>query len=133
MEIFSGKTSLKILVREKIFRSPKLCARSPPLPAKILLNLLNSCIKLLLSDGSYKTYLMKSRSRQTLSSILRLIILLSFDLTNFVNLSTTFFIQRLLTFLLFHKIRVFNVSYCWDQRFFTSMSWMISDNYYIVN
>jgi len=30
----------------------------------------------------------------------------SFGLINFVNLSTTFFIQRFLTFLFFHKKRV---------------------------
>ena len=40
-------------------------------PAKILLNLLNSCIKPLLSDGSYENSFMNSRSPQTLSCILR--------------------------------------------------------------
>jgi len=43
----------------------------PSKPAKILQNLLNSCIKQLLSDGLNMTtinnYLMKSRSPQTLS------------------------------------------------------------------
>jgi len=47
----------------------------PAKPAKILLNLLNVCIKQLLSDGfnmaAIKSYLTKSRCPQTLSCILR--------------------------------------------------------------
>src|SRR6218665_1103708 len=47
----------------------------PAKPAKILLNLLNGCIKQLLSDGfnmaAIKSYLTKSRRPQTLSCILR--------------------------------------------------------------
>jgi len=40
-------------------------------------------------------------------------------LINFVALSTTFFIQRFLTFFIFfHKKRVFKVFYSWGQRFF---------------
>src|SRR6218665_355339 len=85
----------------------------PTKPAKILLNLLNSCIKRLLSDGfniaaikklSHKEPYLKSRSSQTLSCIIKTAILLrnvSFGLINIVNLSTTFFIQRFLTFFIF--------------------------------
>src|SRR6218665_3727499 len=38
----------------------------------------------------------------------------SFGLINFVNLSTTFFIQRFLTFFIFFIIKLF---YSWGQRF----------------
>jgi len=47
--------------------------------------------------AAIKNTLMKSRSPQTLSCILRTVILLgnfSLGLINFVNVSTTFFIQR---------------------------------------
>jgi len=69
----------------------------PTKPAKIRLNLLNSCIKRLLSDefnmAGTKNFLMKSP--QTLSCIgpIKTVILLGnilFGLINFVNLSTTF-------------------------------------------
>jgi len=47
----------------------------PLKPAKIILNLLNSCIEQLLSDGfnmaAIQNSLMKSRNPQTLSCILR--------------------------------------------------------------
>jgi len=42
-------------------------------------------------------------------------------LINFVNLSTTFFIQRFLKFSNFHKNTFFNDFCSWGQRFFTSM------------
>jgi len=91
----------------------------PTKSAKILLNLLNSSIKQLLSDGfnilsAIQNSLMKSRtcSPQTSSCILghiRTVILLrnfSFGLIDFVNLSTTFFIQRFFTFfIIFIKTR----------------------------
>src|SRR6218665_2688246 len=80
----------------------------------MLLNLLNSYIIWLSSDGfnisAINNYLMKSRRPQTLSCIFKAVILLgnfSFGLNKFVNLSTTFFIQRLLTFfIIFIKTRI---------------------------
>src|SRR6218665_1086289 len=45
----------------------------------------------------------------------------SFVFINFDNLSTTFYIQRFLTFLFFHKKRVFNVFLFLGSTFFTSM------------
>src|SRR6218665_2170415 len=91
-----------------LFSSGKICYLTKP--AKILLNLLNSCIKRLLSDGfnmaAIKHSLMKSRNPQTLSlsCIIKTVILqgnFSLGLINFVNLSRTFFIQRFLTFFIF--------------------------------
>jgi len=85
-------------------------------PAKFLLNLLNSCIKWLLSDrfniAAIKNTLMKSCSPQTLSCILRTVILLgnfSFGLINFLNLSTMVFIQRFL--IIFIKTRFLKFFY----------------------
>src|SRR6218665_3464068 len=94
--------------------------------AKILLNLLNFCIKRLLSDGiniaAIQNSLMKSRSPQTLSYNIKTVILLgnfSSGLFNFVNFSTTFFIQHFSTFFIsFIKNAFFNVFYSWGQRFY---------------
>src|SRR6218665_2085692 len=81
--------------------------------AKMLLNLLNFCIKRLLSDGfnmaAIATSLMKSRSPQTLSYNIKTVILqrnFSFGLINFVNLSTTFLYNVFKLFFIFSKKRV---------------------------
>src|SRR6218665_150705 len=82
---------------------------------KILLNLLNSCIKRLLCDEFNMAELYKNSLLKPLNVVVHIktvgLILLghfSFGLINFVNLSTTFFIQRFLTcFYYFHKKRVF--------------------------
>ena len=77
-------------------------------PGKILLNLLNSCIKQLLSDGLNMAAITKFSHQQPQPSNVvmhaKTVILLgdfSFGLINFVNLSTTSFIQRFVTFLIF--------------------------------
>src|SRR6218665_211775 len=80
---------------------------SPTKPAKILLNLLNSCTKRLLNDGFKITAILNSltNSRRAYSSNvdmhIKTVILMRdflFGLINFANLSRTFFIQRILTF-----------------------------------
>ena len=64
---------------------------------------------------------MKSRNPQTLSCIIKTVILqgnFSLGLINLVNLSTTFFIQRFITFFIFSiKNAFFNVFNSWGQRF----------------
>ena len=88
---------------ERFFSSSEICY--PTKLAKILLILLNSCIKRLVSDkfnmAAIKHSLMKSRSPQTLSRDRILQRNFSFDLINFVNSSTTFFIQRFITLFIF--------------------------------
>src|SRR6218665_3902249 len=87
----------------------------PTKPAKILLNLQNSCIKRLLSDGfnmaAIKNSLMKSRRTSNFVRRIKRVILLenfTVGLINFVNLSTTFFIQRLSTFFIL-EVNVFYI------------------------
>src|SRR6218665_3192777 len=85
--------------------------------------------------AAIKNSLMKSSSPQTLSCILRQQFTLktnlgnfSFALINFVYLSTTFFIQRSLTFFYFsHKKLVFNVFYSLGSRFLTSMEILVGE------
>ena len=94
-----------------LFSSEEFCY--PTKFAKILLNLLNFCIKRLLSDGfnmaAIANSLMKSRSPQTLSYNIKTVILqrnFSFGLINFVNLSTTFLYNVFKLFFIFSKKRV---------------------------
>ena len=70
----------------------------PTKPAKILLNLLNSCIKRLLSDGFNMTAIKNSLMKSCSSHIKTIIFLRNFSvgIINFDNLSTRFFIYRFL-------------------------------------
>src|SRR6218665_3567945 len=81
--------------------------------------------------AAIKNSLMKSRSPQTLSCILRLILLLnfSFGLINFVHLLTMFFIQRFLTFFIsFIKTCFFNVFL-----FFLSIFLLLNFSFGLIN
>jgi len=75
----------------------------PTKPVKIILNLINSCIKRLLSDGfniaAIQNSLPKSRSPrcQACSDSNNILLGNFFGLIKFVNLPTTSFIQRILT------------------------------------
>src|SRR6218665_802327 len=103
-----------------LFSIGKICY--PTKPAKILLNLLNFCIKRLLSDG-FNVAVIGNSLPKPLNVVMHIktVILLrnfSFGVINFVNLSIMFYIQHFLTFFIFFiKNAFFNVFYSWGQRF----------------